>query len=95
MKKENIFTKIAFGIDIAAILVILVYFAVTRNPPITDLRGLLILSPPLFGVCGIAMTIIGRTKNGTKLNNILIITNVVFLLWWPIVHYGGTLLFGV
>ena len=95
MKKENIFTKIAIAIDIAALITVVIYFATTQNPPITDLRGLLILSPPLFGLFGIIMSIAGYIKSKTKLSVILIIINIVLLCWLPIFWYGGTLLFGV
>jgi hypothetical protein len=94
MKKQNTFTKIALGIDIVALLALVIYFAITRNPPITDLRGLLILSPPLFGLLGIIAAIIGFAKSKTKLSIALIIMNIAFLCWWPIVWFGGTLLFG-
>lgn len=95
MKKQNVFTKIAFGIDIAAFLALLIYFAaVAPNAPITNLGGLLILSPPLFGIFGIIFSTIGYVKDRTKLGIILIIINIVFLCWWPIVWYGGTLLLG-
>lgn len=95
MKKENMFTKISLGIDLCALLVLLIYFTITHNPPITDMRGLLLLSPPLFGLFGIIMSIIGYAKSKTKLSIVLIIINVVFLCWWPIYWYGGTLIFGV
>lgn len=95
MKKQNVFVKVAFGIDIAAFLALLIYFvAVVPNTPITNLCGLLILSPPLFGIFGMVFSIIGYTKGKTRFSIALIIINIIFLCWWPIVWYGGTLLLG-
>lgn len=94
MKKQNIFTKVAFGIDIAAFLSLLIYFVAVAPYSPVGLGGLLILSPPLFGVVGLITAILGLIKNKTKLSIILIIMNIVFLCWWPIIWIGGTLLLG-
>ena len=95
MNKENKLTIISFCIDCVAIVTLLYYFiAVAPYSPITDLRGFLILSPPLFGILGLITAIIGRMKRKTNLSTILIFVNVILLLWWPIVHFGGTLKLG-
>jgi hypothetical protein len=96
MKQEHTLTKISLIVDIAAIIVLIIYYfiAVVPNKPITDLRGLLILSPPLFGIIGLITAIKGRIKPKGNLGIVLIIVNTVFLCWWPIIWVGGTLLLG-
>lgn len=94
MKKSNNLTKAAFGIDIVALIALLIYFiAVAPYPPV-GLGGLLILSPPLFGLIGLITAILGQIKDKTKFSIVLIIINIIFLCWWPIIWYGGTLLLG-
>lgn len=93
MYKEHFFTKVSLGIDIATVFIIMVYFfAIIPYYPITGLGGLLILSPPLFGMI---TALIGQRKSKTNLGKALIIVNAIFLCWWPIIWYGGTLLFGI
>lgn len=96
MYKEHTFTKISLGIDIFAVVVLIVYFfSIMPDEPITDLRGLLVLSPPIFGILGIIPAIVGQIKTKSTLAKALIIVNIIFICWWPILWYGGTLLFGV
>lgn len=96
MKKKHTLTKISLGIDIAAIFVIFVYFvAIVPNWSATSsYGGFLILSPPLFGLFGLITAIIGLKKNKTVLGIMLIILNIIFLCWWPVIWVGGTLLLG-
>ncbi len=97
MKKEHVLTKISLGIDIAATITLFIYFiAIMPNWAVTNsYGGLLILSPPLFGIFGLITAILGRRRSKTTLGIVLIILNIIFLFGWPIVWYGGTLLFGV
>lgn len=96
MKQESVLIKISLGIDVAAILALAIYFAVVvPSAPVTGLGGLLILSPPIFGVFGLITAIAGVRKNRTALGVALIMINLIFLLWLPLFWIGGTLLFGV
>jgi Na+/phosphate symporter len=94
VKREHTLTKISLAIDVAAFIVLLVYFiAVAPYSPI-GLGGLLILSPPLFGIAGLITVLFGKRKNKTKLCTVLMAVNIILICWWPILHIGGTLLFG-
>lgn len=96
MRKEHTLTKISLGIDIITVFVLLVYFVVIApRPPITNNGGILILLPPVFGIFGLITAVLGRKKNKTTLGRALIIVNIFFLCWCPIVWFGGTLLLGV
>lgn len=96
MKKEPVLTKISLGIDIAAIVTLLMYFVViVPNWETTgSFGGFLILSPPLFGLVGLITAMLGRKKAKTNLSTVLIIVNIIFLCWWPIIWVGGTLVLG-
>ena len=96
MKKITLPTIIALVVDVLGLLVLCIYFIkVMPQETVTDLSGLLILTPPFFGLVGIVPAILGFRKNKGWLGMVLIVLNIVFLLWWPIFWVGGTLLFGV
>ena len=96
LTNESPLTKAALIIDWIASLVLMLYFtAVAPYPPITGFQGLLILSPPLFGLPGLITALLGRRQGKTALNTFLLVVNTIFLLWWPLYWVGGTLLAGV
>ena len=78
-----------------AILLLIIYaLTIPKHGPVTDWRGLLLLTPPIFGIPGIITAIIGQRKNVSPASILLIILHLIFIFWWPIIFYGGTLLFG-
>jgi hypothetical protein len=96
MKQEHPLTKISLIVDIAAIIVLTIYYfiVIVPNGPVIDFRGMLILSPPLFGIIGLIAAVEGRRRYKSKLGIVLIIVNIIFLCWWPVIWVGGTLLLG-
>lgn len=95
MREQHMATKVSAGFAAAAVLMVIAYFLlIPREGPITDARGLLILTPPLFGVPGMVTAIQGQHRRKSALATGLIVLHLLFICWIPILWVGGTMLFG-
>ena len=95
MKNEPMLTKTALILDwIALVLLALYFIGVAPYPPITGWQGMLVFTPPIFGVPGLVCAVLALLQKRAPLNIMLVVVNVILTCWWPIFHVGGTLLFG-
>ena len=80
LKKESVLTKISLCIVVTAIVIITIsYFMQSLYYPL-GWGAFLWLVPPIFGIPGVIMAILGYKKNKTILARILIIVNAISIL---------------
>ena len=87
MNRYPITTKIAFILDIAIILILVISWTRPYTFPILNLAQLLAFVIPLLGAVGLILSIVGLKKKRTKFGIVLIILNVFYIFSYFIITF--------
>ena len=81
---------------VISILALIVYFVCTSQiSTITDFTGSLLFAPTLLAIPGLIFACLANKEQKSLFTTALIIVNTFFLFSLPLIHFAGTLLFGV
>lgn len=92
MKKYTLLLLFSIAPIVLSVITIIAYITLVK-PPVTDFSGLIILFvPPALGFLGFISAILYSVKTKKPYALALILLNLIFVFWWPVMHISVPLI---